>query len=468
MRIGALAVLVAVPSLLACGGARAAPPAPPATAPASLAADGERFEIQDDAERPLLASVYSLPSPWIDAGEAGEMLAAVRAADPDRQLLAVVDAEAQRRLAPLATRLRLRLLPLRGGPYSPWPRDPFSFARAPGGAVRLIARPNVQRGREADADLAAELVRALPADVDRGWGGVRWARAEVPFHNGQLLLTRDAVWATIHSFEPRVLQLLGTERVPVESFDNAAGIDAYVDAARRAADELAALYGRTVRFVHPLPAVGAPGELAARTATMRRLFGGAGYDLDSLVTLLPRSDGAGAPARRGTALVGDLGAGERLLAGVAAPELAAYATAYRLDGAGVLAGVAAAHATQRGRALASYLDLLAEHLASEGWTVVRLPLLVIPAAVLRDPGSIPDEYFFLGWNNVVVERRADGWRAEGFSSLLPAGDRLARDAFAAAGVRLDLLPPLLGSVTRNGGYRCASNHLRARLPSAGR
>ena len=36
----------------------------------------------------------------------------------------------------------------------------------------------------------------------------------------------------------------------------------------------------------------------------------------------------------------------------------------------------------------------------------------------------------------------------------------AREIFALAGYDLVLLPPLVNSVIRNGGYRCASQHLR--------
>jgi len=62
---------------------------------------------------------------------------------------------------------------------------------------------------------------------------------------------------------------------------------------------------------------------------------------------------------------------------------------------------------------------------------------------------------------VVVQSGRSGVRAEGFSGLFPAGDRLAKETFAAAGCELELLPPLVSSVIANGGYRCASNHLRA-------
>ncbi|HEV8238560.1 MAG TPA: hypothetical protein VGS57_04250 [Thermoanaerobaculia bacterium] len=421
-----------------------------------LPAGADRFRIEDDPDRALVASVYSLPSPWIDAGEARALLAAVRKADPGREVLVLADAAMEEQLAPLARDARLHLLSTGGALYSPWPRDPFSFARTSGGAVRVVVRPNLQRGREVDATMGPALVQALPPALDRAWGGVRWAKSAVPFHNGQVLLTRDAAWVSVHTFEPRVLELLGAARVPVESFATAAGIEAYVGATRKAAGELAALYGRSVRFVHPLPVSGAGTTREARTALLQRLAGGAGYDLDSLLTLVPSANGV-----QPTALVADVTAGERLLASLDPSQWNALATAYRLEPTGLAAGLAGASSSARGRALASYLDLVADHLRGEGLTVSRLPLLVVPAAVLRDPGSIPDEYFFLTWNNVVVEKRGGGARAEGFASLLPAGDDVASQAFAAAGVHLDLLPPLLGSVTRNGGYRCASNHLRA-------
>ncbi|HEY9420101.1 MAG TPA: hypothetical protein VIW92_01680, partial [Thermoanaerobaculia bacterium] len=92
--------------------------------------------------------------------------------------------------------------------------------------------------------------------------------------------------------------------------------------------------------------------------------------------------------------------------------------------------------------------------------VRRLPLLSVPVALLRDRSGLSHAEFLITWNNVVVEARKKAVRAEGFASLIPAGDRLARDAFSALGVRLDLFPPLVRSVILNGGYRCASNHLR--------
>ena len=114
-------------------------------------------------------------------------------------------------------------------------------------------------------------------------------------------------------------------------------------------------------------------------------------------------------------------------------------------------------------ALGSFLDLVADHLAQEGLKVHRLPLLLIPIKLLLDPARYRDEDFLLSWNNVVVERRGAVLRAEGFSSLLPRGDEEAKTIFERAGLQLSLLPPLVESVRRNGGYRCASNHVRQAL-----
>jgi hypothetical protein len=64
--------------------------------------------------------------------------------------------------------------------------------------------------------------------------------------------------------------------------------------------------------------------------------------------------------------------------------------------------------------------------------------------------------YLLTWNNVVLEPG----RAEGFASGIANADALARNAFKGAGYELVLFPPLKRSVELNGGYRCASNHVR--------
>ncbi|HEX9944330.1 MAG TPA: hypothetical protein VGG03_20160 [Thermoanaerobaculia bacterium] len=420
----------------------------------AFAPSAQRFDA--DVEGRLAASVYSLPSFFFDEAAADAFLSGVRAADPGRTLIVLTDSPLRDRLAPRARMLRLHLLDTHGRPYSPWPRDPFSLVHASKGGVRLLVRPNLQPGREEDANLGPELVQNLPAEIDRAWGKVTWAEAPVPFHNGQVLLARDAAWVTLHALEPRILVLLKADRVPVESFSTPKGIDRYLAAADQAVKELGSLYGRPLRFVHPLPRAGA-GDAAARTALMRRIGGGAGYDLDSIVTLVPAKGG------RLAALVADVTAGRGLLAKLPAGGWDALREGYGLEpaGAALAAALAAAQRTPAMDGLGSFLDLVAGHLAREGMEVRRLPLLTVPVALLQDRAGLSHDGFLITWNNVVVETRQGTARAEGFSSLIPAGDVRARDAFAALGVRLDLFPPLVRSVILNGGYRCASNHLRS-------
>jgi phage terminase Nu1 subunit (DNA packaging protein) len=396
-------------------------------------AEADRLRFFDEAEAPLAASVYSLPSFFFSPEAAEAFLAGVRRAAPDRTLIVLTDVPLRRRLE--GSGLKLRLLETYGRPYSPWPRDPFSLVRSPSGAVRVLVRPNLQPGREEDASLGPELIQNLPEDLDRAWGGAAWAEAPVPFHNGQVLLTRDAAWITLHALEPHILSALKLDRVPVETFSDAKGVDRYVTAAEKAAKELETLYGRPVRFVHPLSSEDSP-------VLMRRIGGGAGYDLDSIVTLLPGKK----------ALVADADAGRELLSKMKAEDWKSLRDGYGLQ--------PSAKATAPSADLDGFLDLVADHLRKEGMEVRRLPLLAVPVALLRDREGLTHDEFLITWNNIVAETRAGHLRAEGFASLIPAGDRLARETFAAAGARLDLFPPLVRSVILNGGYRCASNHVR--------
>lgn len=387
----------------------------------------------DEAENPLTASVYSLPSFFFSPEAAEAFLSGVRKAAPDRTLIVLTDLPLRRKLE--GSGLELRLLETYGRPYSPWPRDPFSLVRSPSGAVRVLVRPNLQPGREEDASLGPELIQNLPEELDRVWGGAAWAEAPIPFHNGQVLLTREAAWITLHALEPHILSALKLDRVPVETFSDPKGIDRYVTAAEKAAKELETFYGRPVRFVHPLRSPDGP-------ALMRRIGGGAGYDLDSIVTLLPGNK----------ALVADAEAGRELLAKMKAEDWRSLRDGYGLE--------ATAKASVPSADLDTFLDLVADHLRKERMEVRRLPLLSVPVAGLRNREGLTHDEFLITWNNVVAETRAGRLRAEGFASLIPAGDRLAQEAFAAAGAQLDLVPPLVRSVILNGGYRCASNHVR--------
>ena len=110
-------------------------------------AAGLRFT--DEAENPLAASVYSLPSFFFSPEAAEAFLKGVRKAAPDRTLIVLTDLPLRRRLE--KSNLTLRLLETYGRPYSPWPRDPFSLVRAPSGAVRVwsvqTSRPEERRMR---------------------------------------------------------------------------------------------------------------------------------------------------------------------------------------------------------------------------------------------------------------------------------------------------------------------------------
>jgi hypothetical protein len=400
----------------------------------------QRFDA--DVEGRLAASVYSLPSFFFDEAAADSFLSGVRAVDPGRTLIVLTDSPLRERLEPRARALKIHLLDTYGRPYSPWPRDPFSLVHTKKGGVRVLVRPNFQTGREEDASLGPELVQALPEEIDRAWGKTTWTEAPVPFHNGQVLLTRDAAWVTLHALEPAILARLGLDRVPVESFAKPEGIDRYLAAADQAARELGTLYGRTVRFVHPLPKT---------TDLMRRVGGGAGYDLDSIVTLLPGKKGL-------AAVVADVSLGRDLTAKLPDLDRESLRRGYGLVSAGD--PLAAAQRTSGMNDLDAFLDLVADHLAAQGMEIRRLPILTVPVSLLADRAGLDHSEFLITWNNVVVETRKDGVRAEGFSSLIPSGDARAREVFSGLGVRLDLLPPLVRSVVLNGGYRCASNHLR--------
>lgn len=174
------------------------------------------------------------------------------------------------------TELRIDFIDNYNRPLTPWPRDPFSVARTAGGNVVFINRPNLQRNREEDATMVRVLIDGMPAPLDARWKA-RWTTGATSFHNGQVLLTPGAAWISMHNVEFRAVELLGFDRVPVDDFHSTEGVARYAGAVQRAAKELSDLYGRPVRFVHDLP---------RSSESIEKLAGGAGFDLDSIVTLL--------------------------------------------------------------------------------------------------------------------------------------------------------------------------------------
>ncbi|HEX9501774.1 MAG TPA: DUF1634 domain-containing protein, partial [Thermoanaerobaculia bacterium] len=223
----------------------------------------DKLRMPDDVSGPIETSFYSLSSAFFKPDEVKRFLDAVHAASPKRHIVVLGDAAIRRSLPAGVT-----FVDDHARAFTPWPRDPFILARH-GKSVVFVNRPNAQPNREEDRNMARML-------VDQ-WDDVSWTVAPIPFHNGHILLTPAAVWISIHTVEFRALSLLGLDHVPTESFGP------YLDAVRQAAGELQAFYRRPVRFVHPL-------------SDMALLGGGAGFDLDSIVTILPPSN----------ALVGDI------------------------------------------------------------------------------------------------------------------------------------------------------------------
>jgi hypothetical protein len=393
-----------------------------------IAFNAKALRMPDDLSGPIDASVFSINSGFFDRGEARDFLAAVRKAAPKRRIIVLGDAP----MKPAMDGLDVTFVDTLGRAYTPWPRDPFSIARTSSGGVVFINRPNEQPDREEDANMVRALIQGMP--------DAHWTVAPVPFHNGHVLLTPEAAWISIHTVEIRALSLLGLHRVPVETFRTARGIEDYLQAVRRAARELEALYQKPVRFVHPLD---------ASPELMRRLGGGGGFDLDSVVTLLPTANGM-------TALVGDIQLGANLAA-QAGWKRAHAAYGFAGDSTTLGTRVAQAQREARTQSLAAFLDAVAQSLAAQGMNVQRIPLLHIPASMIT---AGVERDFLLTWNNVVLERNGKELRAEGFASLVDEGDAMAREAFARAGYRLELHPPLIRSIVLSGGYRCASNHLR--------
>lgn len=403
----------------------------------------------------IVTSLFSLPSAYYRPYEVQDFLAALEKLAPEREILVLADARMLDEL-PAEFGKHVHLLDTHGRPYSPWVRDPVLLARDAEGSVVILQRRYEQEGREADGYLAREIIEQLPDDAAEVWAGVSWMEADTPFHNGQILVVGETIWISIHTLGRAIVERLGVGAVPTSALADPQVLDRLMDAVDAAAVDLGRLFGSKVSFVHPLPR---RGRSDARIALMQTIIGGGGYDLDSLVTLLPGPDGTAAAA-----LVGDIGRGDALLDGLEDDEFEAFRRGYRLrdDPLGLRAQLLAYQRSEHGRRLQAFLDLMATALADEGLQVQRLPLLLTPTAALADRGLIRHEDFVVNWNNVVLETAPGVARAEGFASLIPTGDEIARAAFAQAGYSLDLLPPLVTSIIRNGGYRCSSNHLTAR------
>jgi hypothetical protein len=410
------------------------------------------LRFPDDARGAIAASIYSFPGPFLDPANVTRFMTAVRAARPSRTLVALADLPMRMEIEETAHAAGWTLIETHGRAFSPWPRDPFSVLTRADGGIAFLVRPNRQAERVDDNDMALEVIQGAPESLDQAWGRPTWMRAPAPFHNGLILLTPDTLWITEHSVSARALERLGYEGVSVEWLSNPAQWTRYRASLLASAEELGAIYKRKARFVHDVPP-------AATRSGLEDIAGGGGFDLDSIVTLLPQADGSM------RALVADIRLGTDLIARAPSAELERFAATYGLAAMGpdaLRTRLVSMQGSARATGLARFLDRVAAHLSREIGAVERVPLFFVTVASLADASHLHHEDFQITWNNVVLETAGGVRRAEGFASGLDSGDRMASAAFARAGYSLDYLPVLPESVILQGGYRCASQHIRAR------
>lgn len=403
----------------------------------------------------IQASIYSLSSKFFDHQTVKSFLESVQQISQRRTIIVLADPPIVNELVEFARFLDIYLVKTYGRFYSPWPRDPFMLCQDQEGRVIFLVRPQhrLQTTRKGDDFMGLELLQNLPESLYKVWGDPHWTRTSVSFHNGQVLLTENRAWISFHTIEPRILDILNVKKIPVKSLSTKEGMSNYLRAAKKAADELGNIYNRKIEFVHPMPDIEKEKELAR---LVWKIGGGAGYDLDSILTLIDMPNG------RLYALVGDFNKGKKLLEVQTDEDLEQFKEGFNLWPAtyNLKYRLIEAQLSERAQNLNNFLDLVSENLAKNGITVFRLPIFFVPVTLLRNSSEYSFEDFLISWNNIVLENTGKIIRAEGFSSLISRGDEIAHEIFGKAGCKLLLIPPLIQSVILGGGYRCASQHLR--------
>jgi len=405
----------------------------------------------DDSSGPIIASIFCLTSDFVDVSAAEAFLSAQLSSAPSRITIVMTDQELKSGLEPKFRNSGIEFVDTFSRRFTPWPRDPFSVMRRENGQVVFVRRPNPQEKREEDLNMPRQLVAAIPEALDLAWKGAAWSDAPLPFHNGQVLVTTDSAWVSMHALEWANLETLALDRIPKTMFDSIKSIDRYLDATRRSARRFEQYYGRKTRFVHPLPN---GGSLADRKRLVEKIYGGAGFDLDSLVTIVPGSTPL--------ALVGDLELAREFVGSSGPQDWKLFASTYSTASVGLELknAIEASFDRTRARRLQSFLDMVASQMRNQKIRVERIPLYLLPVSLLRDRTDLQHDDFLLGWNNVVLERISARLTATAFASGIARADQQAIEQFEKAGARLILLPPIVRSVVLNGGYRCASSNIR--------
>jgi hypothetical protein len=436
-------------------------------APVAPAAEAAGFRPESDPAAPILASVYSLPSTYISPEAGATFLRSLLQQLPaGREILVLTDFRRRQDLLSilggLPERPRLTFLETYGRYYSPWPRDPFLFLTGGPGASALLFRPPLEQKRQDDSDLAHEIFRKLPEPLRLKLGLQGLIPSPFRFHNGQLLPWKGKLYLSVHALEEETLRRQAVGELPPADRSELAGALRYLDNARTVASELGRSWGLEPVFVHAFPTGGERPALESAVAVLRA---GAGHDLDSYMALLEDSQGAQ------QAVVGSVSAGLELIDKLDSADWAALRPALELRGdlpdETMRSLLRDQTRSASARAFGVYLDQIALHLESlqAGRSVARLPLVVFPVQLLHDRDRMQHAEFLLTWTNLVLETRpgpAGPVRSvELFSQGLPSGDRQARELFERFGYACRFFPTLRGSIVFDGGYRCASNHLRA-------
>src|SRR5205814_7066900 len=132
--------------------------------------------------------IFSLNPRDVTADEARRLLTAVRKSAPHRRIVVLGDEMMRAALGAEIAALHIDFIDTFSRPFTLWPRDPFFAARLPDGGLVFVNRPNLQSGREEDANMVRALIDGLPQSLADRWQP-RWTTGTTAFHNGQVLLT---------------------------------------------------------------------------------------------------------------------------------------------------------------------------------------------------------------------------------------------------------------------------------------